>query len=96
MRGIRQFKIQNGLRSAALTKFKILIFLIPLISIGLVACGVRQTNVATKPPLTSPSPGDKDSNLTFFGVTLEQADEVGRPIWKVRAKQAKYTKEKQI
>jgi lipopolysaccharide export system protein LptA len=34
--------------------------------------------------------------LTFFDVILEQADEVGRPIWKVRAKQAKYTKEKQI
>ncbi|NMG10247.1 LPS export ABC transporter periplasmic protein LptC [Brasilonema sp. UFV-L1] len=78
------------------SKFKILIFVISLIPIGVVGCGVRQTNVTTKPPLTSPSPGDKDSNLTFFDVTLEQADEVGRPIWTVRAKQAKYTKEKQI
>ncbi len=73
-----------------------LIFSCSLISIGLVACGGSQTHVATKPPFKSPSPGDKDSNLTFFDVILEQADEVGRPIWKVRAKQAKYTKEKQI
>ncbi|NMG21649.1 LPS export ABC transporter periplasmic protein LptC [Brasilonema bromeliae] len=73
-----------------------LILLISLISTGLVGCAGSQTHVTTKPPVESPSPGDKDSNLTFFGVTLEQADEVGRPIWKVRAKQAKYTKEKQI
>ncbi|ARV63279.1 LPS export ABC transporter periplasmic protein LptC [Nostocales cyanobacterium HT-58-2] len=70
--------------------------LISLIAIGLVACGGSQTRVTTKPPSESPSPTDKDSNLTFFDVTLEQADEVGRPVWKVRAKQAKYTKEKQI
>ncbi|AHJ29234.1 Homoserine dehydrogenase [Nodularia spumigena CCY9414] len=29
-------------------------------------------------------------------VTLEQADEVGRPVWKVRSKKAIYTQEKQI
>ncbi|RUS92835.1 hypothetical protein DSM107003_47880 [Trichormus variabilis SAG 1403-4b] len=34
--------------------------------------------------------------MTFFGVALEQFDEVGRPIWKVKAKQAKYTKEQEI
>lgn len=34
--------------------------------------------------------------MTFFNVAFEQFDEVGRPIWKVNAKQAKYTKEKQI
>ncbi|MDZ7950257.1 LPS export ABC transporter periplasmic protein LptC [Nostoc sp. DedQUE09] len=60
---------------------------------GLVGCG-------SKSPLTSQQntadSSNKDSNLTFFDVTLEQADEVGRPIWKVKAKTAKYTKEKQI
>lgn len=74
--------------------------LFPLLSsflvIGLVACGGSQSQVATKPPSESPSPGEKESNLTFSDVTLEQADEVGRPVWKVRAKKAKYTKEKQI
>lgn len=61
--------------------------------IGLVSCG-------GKSPIASESndsgSSNRDSNLTFFDVTLEQADEVGRPVWKVRAKQAKYTKEKQI
>lgn len=79
--------------------FLVLSSLFPLLSsflvIGLVACGGSQSQVGTKTPSESPSP-DKESNLTFFDVTLEQADEVGRPIWKVRAKQAKYTKEKQI
>jgi LPS export ABC transporter protein LptC len=67
----------------------LIIFLI----IGLVACGGRlpkntQQNNADSSP--------QDSNLTFFDVTLEQADEVGRPVWRVRAKQAQYAKEKQI
>ncbi|MBU7582136.1 MAG: LPS export ABC transporter periplasmic protein LptC [Nostoc sp. TH1S01] len=42
------------------------------------------------------SAGDSESNLTFFDVTLEQADEVGQPLWKVKAKKARYTKEKEI
>ncbi|WP_414583695.1 LPS export ABC transporter periplasmic protein LptC [Scytonema sp. PCC 10023] len=80
--------------------FLVLSSLFPLLSsflvIGLVACGGSQSQVTTKPPSESPSPEEKESNLTFSDVTLEQADEVGRPVWKVRAKQAKYTKEKQI
>lgn len=80
--------------------FLVLSSLFPLLSsflvIGLVACGPSQSQVATKPPSESPSPSEKESNLTFSDVTLEQADEVGRPVWKVRAKKAKYTKEKQI
>ncbi|MDZ8033496.1 MAG: LPS export ABC transporter periplasmic protein LptC [Nostoc sp. DedQUE08] len=64
-----------------------------LLVFALVACGGKS------PPASQQNTADssnKDSNLTFFDVTLEQADEVGRPIWKVRAKTAKYTKEKQI
>ncbi|MFN6566133.1 LPS export ABC transporter periplasmic protein LptC [Nostoc minutum NIES-26] len=61
--------------------------------IGLGACGGKSPTVSK--PNNSDS-GSKDSSLTFFGVALEQFDEVGRPIWKVNAKQAKYTKEKQI
>lgn len=80
--------------------FLVLSSLFPLLSsflvIGLVACGGSQSQVATKPPSETPSPPEKESNLTFSDVTLEQADEVGRPVWKVRAKKAKYTKEKQI
>ncbi|MBD2664439.1 hypothetical protein B6N60_00837 [Richelia sinica FACHB-800] len=55
----------------------------------------------SNPSLRKPNPENTsgqntDSNLTFFGVALEQFDEIGRPIWKVKAKQAKYTSEKQI
>ncbi|WP_392531655.1 LPS export ABC transporter periplasmic protein LptC [Nostoc sp. C117] len=61
--------------------------------IGLVSCGGKSP-IASQPNSTDSS--DNSSKLTFFDVTLEQADEVGRPIWKVQAKRAKYTKEKQI
>ena len=72
-----------------------LIPIISLIVIGLISCG-NQTHTANKSRVKSISPQEVDSNLNFFDVTLEQADEVGRPIWKVKAKKAKYTKEKQI
>ena len=62
--------------------------------IGLVACSGKSSNNQAN---NSDSSGkNTDSNLTFFGVAFEQFDEVGRPIWKVNAKAAKYTKEKQI
>ncbi len=73
-------------------------FLLPItlfLIIGLVACG-GQKPTTSKSADSGSSPKSSDSNLTFFGVDLEQADEVGRPIWRVKAKQAKYTKEKQI
>ncbi|MGM3308214.1 LPS export ABC transporter periplasmic protein LptC [Anabaena sp. WFMT] len=61
--------------------------------IGLFSCG---TPSPTKPDTGDASNQDRDSKLTFFGVALEQFDEVGRPIWKVKAIRAKYTKEKEI
>ncbi|MDZ7960714.1 MAG: LPS export ABC transporter periplasmic protein LptC [Aulosira sp. DedQUE10] len=62
--------------------------------IGLGACaGKSSNNQANNSGSSGQNP---DSNLTFFNVAFEQFDEVGRPIWKVNAKQAKYTKEKQI
>ncbi|MEH2183616.1 LPS export ABC transporter periplasmic protein LptC [Nostoc sp.] len=79
-------KIQNF---SSTPSFLILLLLI----FGLVACGGKSPSASQHNTADSSNP---DSNLTFFDVTLEQADEVGRPIWKVRAKTAKYTKEKQI
>jgi LPS export ABC transporter protein LptC len=35
-----------------------------------------------------------EGTLVFKNVTLDQADEKGRPLWKVKAKQATYTKDK--
>lgn len=82
-------KIQNFSSTPSFLILPLTFFL----AFGLVSCG-------GKSPLTSQEntadSSNQDSNLTFFDVTLEQADEVGRPIWKVQAKQAKYTKEKQI
>ena len=37
-----------------------------------------------------------EGSLVFNNVTLDQADEKGRPLWKVKAKQAVYTKDKKI
>lgn len=37
-----------------------------------------------------------EGTLVFKNVTLEQADEKGRPLWKVNAKQATYTKDKKL
>ncbi|MBN4003893.1 LPS export ABC transporter periplasmic protein LptC [Nostoc sp. LPT] len=82
----RKRKIQNF---SSTPSFLILLLLI----FGLVACGGKSPPASQQNTADSSNP---DSNLTFFDVTLEQADEVGRPIWKVRAKRAKYTKEKQI
>jgi LPS export ABC transporter protein LptC len=63
--------------------------------VGLVACG-DEAKTVPKSSAETPASHDVESNLNFYDVTLEQADEVGRPIWKVKAKRAKYTKEKQM
>ncbi len=67
-----------------------------LLLIGLVACSGQTEPEKELEKNESSTPGDEESKLTFFDVTLEQADDKGKPIWKVEAKQAKYTKEKQI
>ncbi|TAE53795.1 MAG: LPS export ABC transporter periplasmic protein LptC [Nostocales cyanobacterium] len=67
--------------------------LILLLSVGLFSCGNPPT---PKPEENSSERKNTDSQLTFFGVALEQFDEQGKPIWKVQAKQAKYTKEQEI
>ncbi|AKG24594.1 hypothetical protein IJ00_12000 [Calothrix sp. 336/3] len=57
------------------------------------ACS-SQTQTAKQPQ--DNTPGETDSKLTVYGGILEQFDEVGRPIWSVKAKQARYTEEKEI
>ncbi|MBO1048564.1 MAG: LPS export ABC transporter periplasmic protein LptC [Dolichospermum sp. DEX182a] len=71
-------------------------FYLPLIlclGLCLSACGNPSP---TQSKTDNPSPKEDDTKLTFFGVALEQFDEVGKPIWKVKAKEAKYTTDKQI
>ncbi|MTJ07628.1 MULTISPECIES: LPS export ABC transporter periplasmic protein LptC [unclassified Anabaena] len=67
--------------------------LILCLSLSLFSCG-NPSPTESKTDVSSPE--DDETKLTFFGVALEQFDEVGRPIWKVKAKQAKYTTDKQI
>ncbi|MDP5017970.1 MAG: LPS export ABC transporter periplasmic protein LptC, partial [Dolichospermum sp.] len=72
------------------------LFYLPLIlclGLSLSSCG-NPSPTQSKPEPSSPK--EDDTKLTFFGVALEQFDEVGKPIWKVKAKQAKYTTDKQI
>lgn len=42
----------------------------------------------------SPAAPDFEASLVFNDVTLEQADPQGHPLWKVKAKQAAYSKDK--
>ncbi|MCC5619888.1 LPS export ABC transporter periplasmic protein LptC [Nostoc sp. CHAB 5715] len=82
-------KIKNFSSTPLFILYPLIFFLI----FGLVSCGCKSPTASQQNTAAS---SNQDSNLTFFDVTLEQADEVGRPIWRVRAKTAKYTKEKQI
>ncbi|WP_414513316.1 LPS export ABC transporter periplasmic protein LptC [Nostoc sp. PCC 9305] len=82
-------KIQNFSPTPSFLILPLTFFLV----FGLIGCESKSPPTSQQNTANS---SNKDSNLTFFDVTLEQADEVGRPIWKVRAKTAKYTKEKQI
>jgi LPS export ABC transporter protein LptC len=72
------------------------LFYLPLIlCLGLCLSSCSNPS-STQSKTDPPSPQEDETKLTFFGVTLEQFDEVGKPIWKVKAKQAKYTTDKQI
>ncbi|MGB3421766.1 MAG: LPS export ABC transporter periplasmic protein LptC [Dolichospermum sp.] len=64
------------------------------LTLWLSACGQPSTSTPSKTNISSPK--EDETKLTFFGVALEQFDEVGRPIWKVKAKEAKYTTDKQM
>ncbi|MBW4662715.1 MAG: LPS export ABC transporter periplasmic protein LptC [Chroococcus sp. CMT-3BRIN-NPC107] len=70
----------------------------PLISVGLVlgvfGCAGQNSHKQVSPSPSS-SPTTKNE-LTFNDVTLEQADEQGRPVWKVQGKQASYSREQKL
>ncbi|WP_088241340.1 LPS export ABC transporter periplasmic protein LptC [Calothrix rhizosoleniae] len=58
-------------------------------------CSCSSQTISPEPQPTTEKKGS-DNNFIFFNLTLEQADEVGRPIWSVKSKRAVYTKDKQI
>ncbi len=70
----------------------------PLMSVGLVlglfgCAGQNSTNQASPSPSSSPA---TQNELTFNDVTLEQADEQGRPVWKVQGRQASYSRKQKL
>ncbi|MEB3217545.1 MAG: LPS export ABC transporter periplasmic protein LptC [Nostocales cyanobacterium 94392] len=75
--------------------FNLYFLLCAFFLLTLVSCGANKPNINEQPDETE-SVQEEESKFTFQGVALEQFDEKGQPIWKVNAKQAKYTKEKQI
>ncbi|NET32824.1 MAG: LPS export ABC transporter periplasmic protein LptC [Cyanothece sp. SIO1E1] len=63
--------------------------------LGIESCGDRN-RAASRLAEDSEDSQVLDSSLTFKNVTLEQADEEGRPFWKVDALQATYDKDEQL
>ena len=62
---------------------------------GLVACA-GQNHTVKKLARDTSSVQKFESNLTFNDITLEQANEQGQTVWKVKAKQATYSKDKKV
>jgi len=65
-----------------------------VVVLGLVGGEPRRT--ANKATQDTSSVENVESNLTFNDVTLEQADEQGRSVWKVKAEEATYSKDKKV
>jgi LPS export ABC transporter protein LptC len=80
-----QFKLRTNWVYLSLSLF---------LGLWLSACSHPSTPNQSK--TNTSSPREDETKLTFFGVDLEQFDQVGRPIWKVKAKKAKYTTDKQM
>lgn len=68
-----------------------------LLSLVVAAGGCRQTNRgADKLAQDSSAAQDPDTNLAFNNITLEEADDRGQTLWKVKASQAIYTPDQQV
>jgi LPS export ABC transporter protein LptC len=80
--------------------FKFLIFNLYLLFIlGLAGCGSTTTTSVKPTPKSSTSPApeeEKGPSIVINGAVLDNYDEVGRPIWKVRANKSKYDTEKKM
>ncbi len=66
------------------------ICLILLLLLGVSGCGGKKTT-EQKAPKENEKSAKIEGSLEFNNVTLEQADENGRPLWKVKAKRGVYT-----
>lgn len=73
----------------------------PAIAITLIGAilvsGCNGQNRSVQEVSQNSSPQPKNQNdLSFNDITLEQADEQGRPLWSVKGKQATYSKEQKV
>jgi LPS export ABC transporter protein LptC len=76
--------------------YQITLFLLFLLMVS--GCGNQKKTTSPPPPETTTTTEnpDTDSRLIFKNITLEQADEKGKPLWKIKAEQASYTQEKKV
>ncbi|HIK41107.1 LPS export ABC transporter periplasmic protein LptC [Thermoleptolyngbya sp. M55_K2018_002] len=63
--------------------------------VGLTACQPRN-RASERLARDSAAVQQIDTNLTFNNITLDQADEQGKTVWRITAKQATYSEDKQI
>lgn len=79
-------------------KSVILPLILPLVLVGLVTVGgCRQGNRASdRLSQDSSAAQELDSDLTFNNITLEQSDDQGKVLWKVKAQQAIYSSDKKV
>ncbi len=75
--------------------FRVAAPLIGVLLLNLSACSTENRTVKKLAEDTS-SVQNFENNLSFNDVTLEQANEQGRPVWKVKAKQATYSQDKKV
>lgn len=67
-------------------------FLLLLLLLGVGACS-SEGRTQKKLAETTAAIQSSETNLTFNNITLEQTDAQGRPLWKVKTKQAIYSKD---
>lgn len=91
----KQLSNINRMKNLSYKVFNLYFLLCALSLLTLASCGANKPSIKEQPDETE-SVQEEESKFTFQGVALEQFDEKGQPVWKVNAKQAKYTKEKQI
>jgi LPS export ABC transporter protein LptC len=81
------------LQTSSVKRFLALIFCLFTVAL-LSAC--KDGSRAEKKIKRDTAATEIEGSLIFKNVTLDQADEKGHPLWKVKAKQAIYTKDKKL
>jgi LPS export ABC transporter protein LptC len=93
--GAKKLFTISTMKSLTRKAFSLCILPCAFLLLTLVSCGGEKSGIDDE-PVEDESVQEDESNFTFQGAALEQFDEKGQPIWKVNAKQVKYTKEKKV